>query len=130
MRAERNRSRDEVRLLRQRLDTLTKELTSVRRERQELATENETLRQEMLRSDCTAPSRFAASLLSLQAHNDGKLDNWEGPLGFPEKEPVRDMELDKQMDQQKVRLHLHGGQQQTRGNVCNLILFVSESSCT
>lgn len=49
VRAERNRARDEVRQLRQRLDTLTKELTSVRRERQELASENETLRQETLR---------------------------------------------------------------------------------
>lgn len=49
VRAERNRARDEVRQLRQRLDTLTKELTSVRRERQELASENETLRQEALR---------------------------------------------------------------------------------
>uniref|UniRef100_A0A3B3ZK08 Myosin tail domain-containing protein n=1 Tax=Periophthalmus magnuspinnatus TaxID=409849 RepID=A0A3B3ZK08_9GOBI len=49
VRAERNRARDEVRQLRQRLDTLTKELTGVRRERQELTTENETLRQEVLR---------------------------------------------------------------------------------
>ncbi|XP_035768648.1 coiled-coil domain-containing protein 102A [Neolamprologus brichardi] len=49
VRAERNRARDEVRQLRQRLDTLTKELTGIRRERQELASENETLRQETLR---------------------------------------------------------------------------------
>ncbi|CAN9506839.1 unnamed protein product [Ophioblennius macclurei] len=56
VRAERNRARDEVRQLRQRLDTLTKELTGVRRERQELASENETLRQEALRlrGDITA----------------------------------------------------------------------------
>lgn len=57
VRAERNRARDEVRQLRQRLDTLTKELTGVRRERQELTSENETLRQEMLRlrGDHVAP---------------------------------------------------------------------------
>ncbi|KAM3876803.1 coiled-coil domain-containing protein 102A [Diretmus argenteus] len=57
VRAERNRARDEVRQLRQRLDALTKELTGVRRERQELAAENETLRQEALRlrGDHAAP---------------------------------------------------------------------------
>lgn len=105
MRAERNRSRDEVRLLRQRLDTLTKELTSVRRERQELASENETLRREVLQTDCADPSRFAASLLSLQNQADEKLEmNWEEPLGFPEKEPVRDMDLEKNMEQPKVRM--------------------------
>ncbi|XP_053193896.1 coiled-coil domain-containing protein 102A [Scomber japonicus] len=70
VRAERNRARDEVRQLRQRLDTLTKELTSVRRERQELASENETLRQEALRlhgdhaiplaSPATAPTAVAS----------------------------------------------------------------------
>ncbi|CAL8350629.1 unnamed protein product [Merluccius merluccius] len=49
VRAERNRARDEVRQLRQRLDALTKELSGARRERQELATENEALRQETLR---------------------------------------------------------------------------------
>ncbi|KAM6976654.1 coiled-coil domain-containing protein 102A [Aplochiton taeniatus] len=58
VRAERNRARDEVRQLRQRLDTLTKELTGARRERQELAAENETLRQEALRlhGDPAAPA--------------------------------------------------------------------------
>lgn len=104
VRAERNRSRDEVRLLRQRLDTLTKELTSVRRERQELASENETLRREMLPTDCADPTQFAASLLPLHDHAEEKLEmNWEGPLGFPEKEPVRDMDLEKNTDQPKVR---------------------------
>ncbi|KAM9766064.1 coiled-coil domain-containing protein 102A [Menidia menidia] len=49
VRAERNRARDEIRQLRQRLDTLTKELSGVRRERQELGAENELLRQETLR---------------------------------------------------------------------------------
>ncbi|KAM7423521.1 hypothetical protein PAMA_000057 [Pampus argenteus] len=70
VRAERNRARDEVRQLRQRLDTLTKELTSVRRERQEMASENETLRQEALRlrGDHAAPLPAAASPSSSPAH--------------------------------------------------------------
>uniref|UniRef100_A0A665U559 Coiled-coil domain-containing protein 102A n=1 Tax=Echeneis naucrates TaxID=173247 RepID=A0A665U559_ECHNA len=83
VRAERNRARDEVRQLRQRLDTLTKELTSVRRERQELALENEMLRQQTrhLRGDHTAPP------------------------GSPEPEPVRDVDLDRQkLGQQNLEL--------------------------
>lgn len=107
VRSERNRSRDEVRLLRQRLDTLTKELTSVRRERQELAAENETLRREMLQTDCGDPNRLAASISSTRDQNDEKGEmNWEGPLGFPEKEPVRDMDLEKNVDQPKVRTRI------------------------
>nr|XP_046242007.1 coiled-coil domain-containing protein 102A isoform X2 [Scatophagus argus] len=130
VRAERNRARDEVRQLRQRLDTLTKELTSVRRERQELASENETLRQETFRGDHTAPLPSAsspssspahphgassssssssippsspASSSSSQVHTEGKLDRvGEGPPGSPESEPVRDVELDRQrVGQQK-----------------------------
>ncbi|XP_029952604.1 coiled-coil domain-containing protein 102A [Salarias fasciatus] len=75
VRAERNRARDEVRQLRQRLDTLTKELTGVRRERQELASENETLRQEALRlrGDIAAPPPppSAASPSASPAHARG-----------------------------------------------------------
>ncbi|XP_040898030.1 coiled-coil domain-containing protein 102A [Toxotes jaculatrix] len=73
VRAERNRARDEVRQLRQRLDTLTKELTSVRRERQELASENETLRQQTLhlRGDHTAPPPSATSPSYSPAHHCG-----------------------------------------------------------
>lgn len=131
VRAERNRARDEVRQLRQRLDTLTKELTSIRRERHELASENETLRQESLRSERTAPpisatcpssspahpcgasSSFSPSILpsspassSSQVHTNGKMDKVvEGPPGSPEQEPVRDIDLDKQkMTQQMVSL--------------------------
>ncbi|XP_022601218.1 coiled-coil domain-containing protein 102A [Seriola dumerili] len=126
VRAERNRARDEVRQLRQRLDTLTKELTSVRRERQELATENETLRQQTLRlgGDHTAPPPStaspsyspahqcgassssspsippfspASSSNSSQVHNDSKLDRvGEAHPGSPEPEPVRDVDLDRQ----------------------------------
>ncbi|XP_069006012.1 LOW QUALITY PROTEIN: coiled-coil domain-containing protein 102A [Embiotoca jacksoni] len=127
VRAERNRARDEVRQLRQRLDTLTKELTGVRRERQELASENETLRQETLRlhgdhtapppaaaspatspahprgaSSSSSPSIPLASSSSSQVHTDVKLDRMgEGPPGSPEPEPVRDVDLDREkMDQQ------------------------------
>lgn len=131
VRAERNRARDEVRQLRQRLDTLTKELTSVRRERQELASENETLRHETLRGEITVPppsatspssspahprgatssssspsippSSPASSSSTSQLHTDSKLDMvGEGPPGSPEPEPVRDVDLDRQkMGQQK-----------------------------
>lgn len=134
VRAERNRARDEVRQLRQRLDTLTKELTSVRRERQELASENETLRQETLRTEITVPppsatspssspahprgatssssspsippSSPASSSSTSQVHTDSKLDIvGEGLPGSPESEPVRDVDLDSQkMGQQKVSL--------------------------
>lgn len=131
VRAERNRARDEVRQLRQRLDTLTKELTSVRRERQELTSENETLRQEMVRlngdnttpapngtsascspshpvargaSSCSSssmPPSPSSSASSCQAHADGKSDR-DGTPGSPEPEPVRDVDLEKQkMVQQK-----------------------------
>ncbi|XP_068506474.1 coiled-coil domain-containing protein 102A isoform X4 [Syngnathus scovelli] len=46
VRAERNRAREEVRHLRQRLETLTKELSGARRERQEFLSENEMLRKD------------------------------------------------------------------------------------
>ncbi|XP_030269922.1 coiled-coil domain-containing protein 102A [Sparus aurata] len=130
VRAERNRARDEVRQLRQRLDTLTKELTSVRRERQELASENETLRQETLHGNHAAPplpvtspssspahphgasssssssippSSPASSSSSSQIPTDNKLDGvGEGPPGSPEPEPVRDVDMERQkMGQQK-----------------------------
>lgn len=133
VRAERNRARDEIRQLRQRLDTLTKELTGVRRERQELATENETLRQETLRlrgdsaappatgttslpssphhhsassssSSSAPPSSPAPSLLSSKVVANSNCKSEEGSPASPEAEPVRDMDLDRQkMGQQKVR---------------------------
>uniref|UniRef100_A0A3P8RVG7 Coiled-coil domain containing 102A n=1 Tax=Amphiprion percula TaxID=161767 RepID=A0A3P8RVG7_AMPPE len=108
VRAERNRARDEVRQLRQRLDTLTKELTSVRRERQELASENEMLRQEMLhvRGDHAAPPPSATSF-SPTHPRDGKLDRVEEGLpASPEPEPVRDVDLDRQKIGQQKDLEL------------------------
>lgn len=126
VRAERNRARDEVRQLRQRLDTLTKELSNVRRERQELAAENETLRQGSLRSERTisppAPlvahpcgvssSSSSSSVLpsypspSSPGHADQKPGQaGDEPLGSPEAEPVRDVDLDRQrLSQEKVRV--------------------------
>lgn len=133
VRVERNRARDEVRQLRQKLDTLTKELTSVRRERQELVSENETLRKEgvPLHSDLTAPLRvissasspahrasaFSASSCpsiapscptswssSTQVHTDYSPDKLdEENPASPEPEPVRDMNAQK-TGQQMVRL--------------------------
>ncbi|TDH16744.1 hypothetical protein EPR50_G00001090 [Perca flavescens] len=86
VRAERNRARDEVRQLRQRLDTLTKELTSVRRERQELASENETLRLETLRLhgghaavDAPPPSASSPSSSSSPAHPRGGASSSSSP---------------------------------------------------
>ncbi|XP_055011000.1 LOW QUALITY PROTEIN: coiled-coil domain-containing protein 102A [Boleophthalmus pectinirostris] len=131
VRAERNRARDEVRQLRQRLDTLTKELTGVRRERQELATENETLRQEVLRlhgdpaalppngtstscspthasvargSSCSSssmPPSPASSASSCHPHTEGGTTP-----GSPEPEPVRDVDLDKQKKLQQKDMEI------------------------
>uniref|UniRef100_A0AAY4BDM2 Coiled-coil domain-containing protein 102A n=1 Tax=Denticeps clupeoides TaxID=299321 RepID=A0AAY4BDM2_9TELE len=92
VRAERNRARDEVRQLRQRLDALTKELTTARRERQELSSENEQLRQEaqLHQNNSTLP--------------DGKLPTaGEGP-GSPEQEPVRDVGGNNQERQKEIEL--------------------------
>ncbi|XP_051798063.1 coiled-coil domain-containing protein 102A isoform X2 [Acanthochromis polyacanthus] len=129
VRAERNRARDEVRQLRQRLDTLTKELTSVRRERQELASENEMLRQETLHlhGDHAAPPpsatsfsparprgayssstpsispSSAASSSSSQVHTDGKLDRvGEGLPASSEPEPEAEPVRDVDLDRQKI----------------------------
>nr|XP_019935879.1 PREDICTED: coiled-coil domain-containing protein 102A [Paralichthys olivaceus] len=134
VRAERNRARDEVRQLRQRLDTLTKELTSVRRERQELASENEALRQQTLhlRGDhaarppsatspscspahpCGASSSSSPSIppsspasSSSQVQDDSKLGRMgEAAPGSPEPEPVRDVDLERDKLGQQQDLEL------------------------
>uniref|UniRef100_A0A8C7E069 Coiled-coil domain containing 102A n=1 Tax=Oncorhynchus kisutch TaxID=8019 RepID=A0A8C7E069_ONCKI len=112
VRSERNRARDEVRQLRQRLDTLTKELMGARRERQELASENETLRQEALRlrADQASPSHAPSAppttppSSSTQPLVDSKQDRvGEGP-GSPEQEPVRDVDTDKPDRQKELEL--------------------------
>lgn len=111
VRAERNRARDEVRQLRQRLDTLTKELTGARRERQELASENEQLQLELQRlgADHSCPSNAtvsspvsnASTADSDKQHGHEDESVGEGP-GSPEPEPVRDVGTEKP-ERQKVK---------------------------
>ncbi|XP_027794965.1 coiled-coil domain-containing protein 102A isoform X1 [Marmota flaviventris] len=78
VRAERNRAREEVRQLRQRLDALTKELAGARRERQEA------------QGECEARGRELALLRGSRGAAD-KIH--EGPEPDPEREhePVRDV---------------------------------------
>ncbi|XP_060041472.1 coiled-coil domain-containing protein 102A isoform X2 [Erinaceus europaeus] len=71
VRAERNRAREEVRQLRQRLDALTKELAGARRERQEA------------QGECEARGRELARLRGSQDAADTPPE--------PEQEPVRDV---------------------------------------
>ncbi|XP_004704702.1 coiled-coil domain-containing protein 102A [Echinops telfairi] len=77
VRAERNRAREEVRQLRQRLDALTKELAGARRERQEA------------QGECEARGRELARLRGTQGATDRTPP--EGPELEPEPEPVRDI---------------------------------------
>lgn len=105
VRAERNRARDEVRQLRQRLDTLTKELTGVRRERQELSSDNENLRQEVARlhgdAQAPPPNGTSASPSHSAAPRGSSCSSGSMPPspssapGFLEPEPVRDVDLDQ-----------------------------------
>ncbi|XP_077375456.1 coiled-coil domain-containing protein 102A [Festucalex cinctus] len=133
VRAERNRARDEVRQLRQKLDVLTKELTSVRRERQELVSENEMLRKDgaQLHSDLTPPlpvrssasspahqlctfsaascpsvasSSPTSSSSSTQVNADNLDKLGEGVSASPEPEPVRDMNAQKTSQQKEMEL--------------------------
>lgn len=80
VRAERNRAREEVRQLRQRLDALTKELAGARRERQEA------------QGECEARGRELARLRGTRDTPDRTPD---GPETEPEREhepePVRDV---------------------------------------
>lgn len=80
VRAERNRAREEVRQLRQRLDALTKELAGARRERQEA------------QGECEARGRELARLRGVRGTADRTPD---GPETEPEREqepvPVRDV---------------------------------------
>lgn len=76
VRAERNRAREEVRQLRQRLDTLTKELAGARRERQEA------------QGECEARGRELARLRGAHSTVDKTHDS---PDPEREHEPVRDV---------------------------------------
>lgn len=78
VRAERNRAREEVRQLRQRLDALTKELAGARRERQEA------------QGECEARGRELARLRGTRGAADKTPDGLD-PEAEQEQEPVRDV---------------------------------------
>lgn len=78
VRAERNRAREEVRQLRQRLDALTKELAGARRERQEA------------QGECEARGRELARLRGARGAVEPAPDGPENELER-EQEPVRDV---------------------------------------
>lgn len=88
VRAERNRAREEVRQLRQRLDALTKELAGARRERQEA------------QGECEARGRELARLR-------GARGAAAGPEAEPEREheqPVRDVGCERPQSSQELEL--------------------------
>ncbi|TRY65882.1 hypothetical protein DNTS_025340 [Danionella cerebrum] len=117
VRAERNRARDEVRQLRQRLDALTKELTGARRERQELAAENEQLRLKRLQAEpnssenvSTAPASNdlseTRSVVEREeiTHSSQDEDGVRDGPGSPEQEPVRDVGTDQLYRQKGIEI--------------------------
>ncbi|XP_003792624.1 coiled-coil domain-containing protein 102A [Otolemur garnettii] len=87
VRAERNRAREEVRQLRQRLDALTKELAGARRERQEA------------QGECEARGRELARLRGARGTSDQSRDEPE-----PEHEPVRDVGSERLQGGQELEL--------------------------
>ncbi|ERE79181.1 coiled-coil domain-containing protein [Cricetulus griseus] len=89
VRAERNRAREEVRQLRQRLDTLTKELAGARRERQEA------------QGECEARGRELARLRGAHGTVDKTHD---GPEPEREHEPVRDIGAERPPGSQELDL--------------------------
>lgn len=89
VRAERNRAREEVRQLRQRLDTLTKELAGARRERQEA------------QGECEARGRELARLRGAHGTVDKTHD---GPDPEREHEPVRDVGAERPPGSQELDL--------------------------
>lgn len=91
VRAERNRAREEVRQLRQRLDALTKELAGARRERQEA------------QGECEARGRELARLRGTRDAPDRTPD---GPETEPEREhePVRDVGSERPQGSQDLEL--------------------------
>lgn len=91
VRAKRNRAREEVRQLRQRLDALTKELAGARRERQEA------------QGECEARGRELARLRGAGGPTDRTP---EGPETEPEREqePVRDVGSERPQGSQELEL--------------------------
>ncbi|XP_019522387.1 PREDICTED: coiled-coil domain-containing protein 102A isoform X1 [Hipposideros armiger] len=91
VRAERNRAREEVRQLRQRLDALTKELAGARRERQEV------------QGECEARGRELARLRGTRGAADPTPDGPETELER-EQEPVRDVGSERPQGSQELEL--------------------------
>ncbi|XP_054310998.1 coiled-coil domain-containing protein 102A [Pongo pygmaeus] len=91
VRAERNRAREEVRQLRQRLDALTKELAGARRERQEA------------QGECEARGRELARLRGARGVADQTRDGPE-PEPEAEREPVRDVGSERPPGSQELEL--------------------------
>ncbi|KAM5263457.1 coiled-coil domain-containing protein 102A [Ctenodactylus gundi] len=95
VRAERNRAREEVRQLRQRLDALTKELAGARRERQEA------------QGECEARGRELARLRGARgAADEADRTHGDGPEPDPEREqePVRDVGAERPPGSQELEL--------------------------
>lgn len=90
VRAERNRAREEVRQLRQRLDALTKELAGARRERQEA------------QGECEARGRELARLRGARVAAEKTHDSPE-PDAEQEHEPVRDIGSERPSDSQSLQ---------------------------
>ncbi|XP_039736908.1 coiled-coil domain-containing protein 102A isoform X2 [Pteropus medius] len=91
VRAERNRAREEVRQLRQRLDALTKELAGARRERQEA------------QGECEARGRELARLRGARGAVEPTPDGPENELER-EQEPVRDVGSERPQSSQELEL--------------------------
>ncbi|XP_069755408.1 coiled-coil domain-containing protein 102A [Narcine bancroftii] len=83
VRSERNKSQEEVRLLKQKLEALGKELTVVRREKQELLNENEKFQLE------------AQQVKNSQLSEHTVSEKESVILNIPEQEPVRDVGTEK-----------------------------------
>ncbi|CAK6436625.1 unnamed protein product [Pipistrellus nathusii] len=95
VRAERNRAREEVRQLRQRLDALTKELAGARRERQEA------------QGECEARGRELARLRGARGAAADPTAPPDGPGTEPEREhepPVRDVGSERPQSSQELEL--------------------------
>lgn len=92
VRAERNRAREEVRQLRQRLDALTKELAGARRERHEA------------QGECEARGRELARLRGARAAAEQPRGDGPEPEREHEHEPVRDVGCERPPSSQELEL--------------------------
>lgn len=92
VRAERNRAREEVRQLRQRLDALTKELAGARRERHEA------------QGECEARGRELARLRGARVAAEQPRGDGPEPEREHEHEPVRDVGCERPPSSQELEL--------------------------